>query len=108
VLALFAAELEAPVRESPALRKVWSALFAYGALVHGLGAAFQWPDFNATLAQQAAGVWKPLMFPLLHVFVEGGPIGATPWPWRVPYGLLLMALVAIPAWRWSRRRLAAQ
>ena len=107
VLALFAAELESPVRASAALRAAWSGLFAYGVLLHGLGAAFQWPDFNATIVAQEAGVWKPGMFPLLHDFVDGGPIGATPMPWRIPYGLLLMALIAIPAWRWSRRRLAA-
>lgn len=107
VLALFTAALEEPVRESAFLRTAWSALFAYGVALHALGAAFQWPDFNATLGQQEAGVWKPLMYPLLHVFVDGGPIGATPRLWRVPYGLLIMALVAVPAWRWSRRRLAA-
>ena len=104
VLALFAAELEEPIRATAARRWAWCAVFTYSVLVHALGAAFQWPDFNATIIAQEAGVWKLRMFPLLHVFVDGGPIGATPWPWRVPYGLALMALVAVPAWRWSRRR----
>jgi len=106
VLALFAAELEEPVRAKAWIRGAWSAVFAYGVLLHALGAAFQWPDFNATLAVQEAGVWKPRLFPLLHAFVDGGPIGATPQPWRTAYGLLIMALIAVPAWRWSRRRLA--
>src|SRR5262249_25220073 len=103
VLALFAAEVEGPARSSGLVGEAWSAAFAYGVLLHGLGAAFQWPDFNATLAAQEAGVWKLRMFPLLHAFVDGGPIGATPQPWRTAYGLLIMALIAVPAWRWSRR-----
>lgn len=107
VLALFAAELEEPVRATAARRAAWNAVFAYCVLIHALGAAFQWPDFNATLAAQEAGVWKLRMFPLAHVFVDGGPIGATPWPWRAPYGLLIMTLIAVPAWRWSRRRFDA-
>lgn len=105
VLALFAAEVEAPVRASPALCAAWTWTFAFCVLVHAVGAAFQWPGFNATLARQEALVWKLRSFPLFHAFVDGGPIGATPQPWRTLYGLTLMALVAVPAWRWSRRRL---
>ena len=105
VLALFAAELEEAVRATARTRAAWTATFAFCVLLHALGAAFQWPDFNATLGQQEAAVWTLRMFPLFHVFVDGGPIGATPWPWRVPYGLLLMALIVVPAWLWSRRRL---
>jgi hypothetical protein len=107
VLALFAAELERPVRATAARRAAWTWTFAFCVLVHAVGAAFQWPDFNATLGRQEAMVWKVKMFPLLHLFVDGGPIGATPRPWRTPYGLALMALVAVPAWRWSRRRVTA-
>ncbi|HXT00175.1 MAG TPA: hypothetical protein VN915_05835 [Elusimicrobiota bacterium] len=108
VLALFAAELEEPVRAKAWIRGAWSAVFAYSVLLHGLGAAFQWPDYNATLAVQEADAWRSTMFPLLHVFVDGGPIGATPQPWRTLYGLLIMTLIAVPAWRWSRRRLSAR
>jgi hypothetical protein len=107
VLALFAAELEEPVRGTAALRAAWSATFAYCVLVHAVGAAFRWPAYNATLGFQEATAWKLRMFPLLRAFADGGPIGATPRGWRVPYGLALMALVAVPAWRWSRRRVAA-
>jgi hypothetical protein len=104
VLALFAAELEAPIRATAARRAAWAATFAYCVLVHALGALFQWPDFNVTLGQQEAMIWKLRMLPFAHVFVDGGPIAATPQPWRVLYGLAIMALVAVPAWRWSRRR----
>jgi hypothetical protein len=107
VLALFAAELEAPIRGTAARRAAWTATFAFCVLVHAVGAAFHWPDYNATLEQQEAAIWSPRMFPLLHAFVDGGPIGATPQPWRIPYGLTLMAFVAVPAWRWSRRRFDA-
>jgi hypothetical protein len=105
VLALFAAELEKPIRESEALRAAWSAVFAYGVLVHAVGANFAWPGYNDALDVQLAAVWNFKMFPLAHVFVDGGPIGATRMPWRVPYGLALMAAALVPAWRWSRRRL---
>jgi hypothetical protein len=105
VLALFAAELEEPVRKTAARRAAWTAVFAFCVLLHAVGAMFQWPGYRMTLAEQAATLWDPTMFPLLHVFVDGGPISATPQPWRILYGLTLMALVAVPAWRWSRRRL---
>jgi hypothetical protein len=108
VLALFAAELESAIRATDARRAAWNAVFAYCVLLHALGAAFQWPEFNATLAAQLADVWKARLFPPLHVFVDGGPIGATPQPWRTAYALVLMSLVAIPAWLWSRRRLAGE
>ncbi|MFI5348356.1 MAG: hypothetical protein ACHQ2Z_02335 [Elusimicrobiota bacterium] len=104
VLALFAAELEGPVRATAARRAAWAAAFAFCVLVHAVGADFQWPGYRMTILEQRATVWDPSMFPLLHVFVDGGPIGATPQPWRILYGLVLMALVAVPAWRWSRRR----
>ena len=107
VLALFAAELEAAVRRTRARRAVWSAVFAFCVLVHAVGAAFQWPGYRMTLGQQAATVWSLKMFPLVHAFVDDGPISATPQPWRVLYGLALMALIAVPAWRWSRGRLNA-
>ncbi len=58
-----------------------------------------------TLAEQAATLWSPRLFPPVFAFVDGGPLGATPWPWRLGYGLLLMSLVAVPAWLWSSRRL---
>jgi hypothetical protein len=104
VLALFAASLEEPVRETAARRAAWSLTFAYCVLVHAVGAAFQWPGYRMMVAEQLATVWSVAMFPLFNAFVDGGPIGATPQPWRILYGLTLMALVAIPAWRWSRRR----
>ncbi len=105
VLALFAAELEKPVLSSDRLRAAWSWVFAYCVLIHAVGANFAWPGYNDTLEAQLASVWKLSMFPPAHVFVDGGPIGATPMPWRVPYGLLLMAAVFVPALLWSRRRL---
>ncbi|MFI5348481.1 MAG: hypothetical protein ACHQ2Z_02970 [Elusimicrobiota bacterium] len=108
VLALFAAELEEPVRATAARRAAWAATFAFCVLVHAVGAFFQWPGYRLTLAEQAATLWQWRMFPLLNVFVDGGPIGATPQPWRVPYGLALMALIAVPAWLWSRRRFKAE
>jgi hypothetical protein len=107
VLALFAAELEEPVRATAARRAAWAGTFAFCVLVHAVGACFQWPGYRMTIAEQSATVWDLSMFPLLHVFVDGGPIGATPQPWRVLYGLALMALIAVPAWRWSRRRFDA-
>ena len=105
VLALFAAELEEAVRSTAARRAAWVGVFSFCVLVHAVGAAFQWPGYRMTNGEQLATVWDFTMFPLLHVFVDGGPIGATPQPWRILYGLALMALVAAPAWRWSRRRL---
>jgi hypothetical protein len=105
VLALFVAELEEPVRATAARRTAWAGTFTFCVLLHATGAAFQWPGYRMSLGEQAATVWDFSMFPLLHVFVDGGPIGAVPRPWRIPYGLALMALVAVPAWRWSRRHL---
>ena len=104
VLALFAAELEGPIRSTGARRAAWSATFAFCVLVHAVGAVFQWPGYRMNLYEQTGTVWDLSMFPPLHVFVDGGPIGATPQPWRVPYGLALLALIAIPAWLWSRGR----
>ena len=106
IMALFTAELEKPIRESPRLRTVWTAVFTYSVLLHAVGANFAWPGYNATLEQQQATVWRATSFPLAHVFVDGGPIGATPMPWRVLYGLILMAATAAPAWAWARRRFA--
>ncbi len=107
VLALFAAELEAEIRATPARRAAWAGAFAFCVLVHALGAAFRWPGYRMTLERQTATVWSLGMFPPVHAFADGGPISATPQPWRVLYGLALMALIAVPAWRWSRRRFDA-
>lgn len=107
LLALFCAELEAEVRSSARLRAAWSATFAYCVLMHAVGANFQWPGFNDTLAEQEAVAWNPAMHPLAYVFRDGGPISATPLPWRVLYGALLLAIPAALAWRWSRARLSA-
>ena len=104
ILALFAAELEEPIRSTAARRAAWAGTFAYCVLVHAVGADFQWPGYRMTIVEQRATIWDPSMFPLIHIFVDGGPISATPQPWRAAYGLLLMVLVAVPAWRWSRRR----
>ncbi len=104
VLALFAAELEEPIRATAARRAAWAGTFAYCVLLHTVGAAFQWPGYRMVVAEQLATVWDFKLFPLINVFVDGGPIGATPQPWRVLYGLALMALIAVPAWRWSRNR----
>jgi hypothetical protein len=105
VLALFCADLEPEIRASRLLRAAWPAVFAFCVLVHMLGADFQWPGYRMTLAEQAATLWSPRLFPPVFAFVDVGPLGATPWPWRLCYGVMLMALVAAPAWLWSARRL---
>ena len=105
VLALFAAELEAPILAVRARRAAWAGVFALCVLVHAVGAAFQWPGHRMSIDEQMATIWNFRLFPLVSVFLDGGPISATPQPWRAFYGLALMALVAVPAWRWSRRRL---
>ncbi len=82
VLALFAAELEEPIRKSGTR----CAKGAWDVDVHvlrpasrrGEARAFQWPGYRMTLEQQTATVWDITMFPLLHMFVDGGPIAATP------------------------------
>ncbi len=104
VLALFCAEVEDAVRRSARVRSAWSAVFAYCVLVHAIGALFRWPGYRMTLDRQAAVVWHIRMFPLVFAFVDGGAIGAVPWPWRLPYGLFLMSLITGAAWSWSRAR----
>lgn len=107
VLALFCAELETEIRASSRLRAAWSALFAYGVLLHAVGANFQWPGYRMSLAEQTDTAWSPLMYPLVFVFRDGGPIDKTPMPWRLLYGGVMLAAVGYGAWRWSRRRLSA-
>lgn len=106
LLAIFAGELEREVSRTPALRAAWTAAFTFGVLVHAAGANFRWPGSLMTLEEQVRTVWSPWQFPLLNVFADGGPIGATPQPWRTLYGLALMSLAALPAWRWMRLWLA--
>jgi hypothetical protein len=105
ILALFAAELEPVIRATSARRAAWAGVFAYCVLIHATGAAFQWPGYRMTIDEQMSTIWSFKLFPPVAVFLDGGPISATPQPWRLLYGLILMALVAVPAWRWSRRRL---
>jgi len=102
-LAVFAGELEAEVRRSPRLSAAWVFAFAFCVLVHAAGANFQWPGVRLTQQEQLAVVWDIRQFPLAAVFVDGGPIGATPEPWRTPYGLALLCLAALPAAAWMRR-----
>jgi hypothetical protein len=105
VLALFCAELEAEVRRTAARRAAWAGIFAYCVLMHAVGAYFQWPGYRMTILEQLATVWSPRLYPLAVVFLDGGPIDATPMPWRLLFGSALLAGVAVPAWRWSRARL---
>jgi hypothetical protein len=103
VLALFCAELEDEIRKSPFLSRAWSAAFAFGALIHAVGANFAWPGYNATLEEQARTAWSFAMFPLVRVFADGGPISATPMPWRALYGGFLLAAIGFGAWRVTGR-----
>ncbi|OGR94072.1 MAG: hypothetical protein A2V88_14455 [Elusimicrobia bacterium RBG_16_66_12] len=106
-LAVFAGELEPEIRRSPRLTSAWAWTFAFCVLVHMAGADFQWPGARLTLEEQLAGVWSPRQFPLIQLFVDGGPIDATPQPWRTLYGLALLGLVALPA-AWMRRWLSTE
>ena len=54
------------------------------------------------LEDQARTAWSPNMFPLLQIFADGGPIDATPMPWRAFYGAALLSLALLPA-AWMRR-----
>lgn len=102
ILALFAGEIEEEVRRSPRLERLWVWTFAACVLIHATGANFQWPGVRLTLEGQMSVVWSLLQFPLLQNFVAGGPIDATPQPWRTLYGLFLIALGVLPA-AWMRR-----
>jgi hypothetical protein len=104
-LALFAGELEANVRRSPRLLSAWIWTFAFCVLVHATGANFRWPGSLMTLEEQSRTVWNPRQFPLLQLFCGGGPIDATPMPWRVLYGAALLSLGLLPA-AWMRRWLS--
>jgi hypothetical protein len=104
VLAFFCTELENVLRVNSTRRVLWATIFAYGVLIHAVGANFQWPGYRMTLEEQAATLWSRAMFPLATIFMDGGPISATPQPWRFVYGIALQALVLIPAWRWSYKR----
>ena len=101
-LTVFAGELETDIRRSPRLRTAWTWTFAFCVLVHAAGANFRWPGYRMTLDQQAATVWDLKMFPLLQIFVDGGPIDGTPMPWRALYALGLLSLAVLPA-IWMRR-----
>ncbi|MDE2491608.1 MAG: hypothetical protein KGM24_12245 [Elusimicrobia bacterium] len=105
-LCLFAGEREREIRDSPRLRAAWTWTFAFCVLVHACGANFRWPGYNWTIDDQLRTVWSARMFPLLQLFVNGGPIDGTPQPWRTLYALALLSLVWLPA-AWMRRWLAA-
>lgn len=105
VFALFCAELEDQVRGSARARAAWSAVLAYSVMLHAVGAHFQWPGYRMTLGQQLSTTWSPAWYPLVFLFRDGGPIDATPLPWRLLYGAALAAVPAVLAWRWSRRRM---
>lgn len=102
---LFLGELEDEVLGSPRLRAAWVWTFAFCVLVHAAGANFRWPGYNWSLDEQVRTVWRARMFPLLQIFVDGGPIDGTPQPWRTPYGLLLLGLGVLPG-LWMRRWLS--
>ena len=103
ILAIFAGELEAEILNSPRLRAAWIWTFAFSVLIHAAGANFRWPPIDG----QEDTVWNICMFPLINIFADGGPIDATPWPWRILYGAALLSLVFLPA-LWMRRWLSLQ
>ena len=104
-LAIAAGELEPEIRRSPRLTALWAWTFAFCVLVHMAGADFQWPGARLTLGEQVAAVWSPRQFPLIQLFVDGGPIDATPQPWRSAYALALLCLAALPG-TWMLRWLS--
>ncbi len=103
VLALCCAEIEAEILATSTRRAAWCAIFSYGVLVHAFGAYFHWPGNFATLREQEAAVWSLRLFSPVYTFLEGGPIGATPMPWRAIGAAGLIGLFFLPAWLWSRR-----
>lgn len=101
-LAVFSAERESELRSSPRLLAAWAWTFAFCLLVHATGAHFQWPGAQLSLQEQVATAWDFRQFPLAQLFVQGGPIGATPQPWRALLASAVLALAAAPA-RWMLR-----